>query len=214
MARTRKAEIDPKNGEAPVPPGAPVDEKALTTPAHGASMAAIVNAIQGETDSKALVKLADAHGLEVVSLGDDKLWLRPVKGTMIGGKVLGVETREGVDERTGEVRTKKDFMVQIKAPTKLFVRGSGDPVKEDGREIVEVERDGAVVKMALAQVDDVVYVSEVYDLKPLHDLIGEDVIFGYRGKAAIGKGRKVWRCVIFKAPEGADWEAVANTSIT
>ena len=107
---------------------------------------------------------------------------------MIGGKVLGVETREGVDERTGEVRTKRDFMIQVKAPTKLFVRGSGDPVAEDGREIVEVERDGTIVKMALAQVGDVVYVSEVYDLKPLHDLVGEDVIFGYRGKAAIRKG--------------------------
>ena len=68
MAVTQNS--NPQNGSAPVPPGAPVvEEKALATPAHGASMASIVSAIQGETDSKALVKLADAHGLEVVSLG-------------------------------------------------------------------------------------------------------------------------------------------------
>lgn len=178
-------------------------KKAATEPTLIDKIAAQMSAADDASD---MISLAGAHGLEVTSTGGAKVWVNPEPGTTLAGRVIGFDDREISNRGTGEVKTRRDYMLQLQsiAPEdRVLVRGDHDPERDKGRKIVSVTNDGETRKFALAEVGDVVFLSESYRLRVLADHVGDTVFIKFMGKKAIGGGKKVWEVAVQFLPRSS-----------
>ena len=177
----------------------------------------MTNHLSSAVTARDMMVVAHTHGLGVAALGGDKLWVHAEKGTVISGRVLAREEREKLDKQTGEVRVSFDYMIQLLSVPegqRVLIRGSSDPRKEDGRELLALESDGVTRAYALAQKEDIVYLTENYRTKCLSEHIGEIVLVKYITKKAISGGRKVWEIAVQFLPGSAGVDVTVPPSVT
>lgn len=154
-------------------------------------------------DSEKLNEALSVEDARVDVLGGDKIWVKPEIGTMLVGQLLHYDVRKREDD-DGETSAQKDFVIRISSTkhSRVLSRGTNDPTGEDGHEVVPVtDADGTVKKYQLAQVGDIVCLSENANTGVLAERVGCLVMVFFRGKrsfkASDGTMRKVWDLQVF-----------------
>lgn len=154
-------------------------------------------------DSEKLNEALSVEDARVDVLGGDKIWVKPEIGTMLVGHLLSYDVRKR-DDDDGSTSSQKDFVIRISSTkhSRVLSRGTNDPTGEDGHEVVPVtDADGTVKKYQIAQVGDIVCLSENANTGILAERVGCLVMVFFRGKrsfkASNGETRKVWDLQVF-----------------
>lgn len=135
--------------------------------------------------------LAETPDVRIDVAGGNRYWVVTERGTLINGKVLGVEDREQL--QNGQMVPKTDYAIQLIAcPKPVYMRSSDDPTGDEKREIVTVNRGNKDVKVLIAQPGDVVYLGENHPTKILRQRIGCVAWIRFKTQRDIGNGQSVW----------------------
>lgn len=123
-----------------------------------------------------------------VKHGDEKLWVKAAQGAVLTGQVMSRETRTEVIDKKGTTREKVDYNLRVTGTNGLVM--------------VATEEKGADGKAILrpAKEDELVTLTETFNISDLARLIGYEVEIAWTRKVEIKGGRSVWRLNIGAAP--------------
>ena len=150
---------------------------------------------------ESIERLVEEFHFRTDRVAGDFKWIRPEKGTVVIGKLLGYKDIEQsrVDKDSGaiEKQIRRNYMMELLAtPTSILARGGKDPTPEEaeGREIVTREDGGETFRYVLAREGDAVMLGEISGITMLAERIGCVAIVEFKEKRGMKSrpGQKFW----------------------